>query len=115
VLKVALTNTVPVNTKTQLSNITQIAAANGYTSGGNVAATNAYSQTAGVAKLTAADTTFTASGGSFGTFQYAVLYNDTATNKELIGWWDYGSALVLTSGNSFVVDFDAAAGILTIT
>lgn len=114
VLKVALTNTLPVATNTQLSNITQISAANGYASGGNAVGGSAYSQTAGIAKLTGNDVTFTASGGSFGTFQYAVLYNDTATNKELIGWADYATGLVLTNGNSFVVDLDQINGILTV-
>lgn len=58
--------------------------------------------------------TFTASGGSIATFRYVVLYNDTATNDELIGWWDYGSAVTLASGETFTVDFDAATGVLTI-
>jgi hypothetical protein len=115
VLKVALSNTLPVAANSQLSNITQIAAANGYVSGGNQATGNTYAQAAGVAKLTAADVTFTAAGGSIATFQYAILYNDTATNKELLGWADYGAALVVTSGNSFVVDFDQTNGIFTNT
>lgn len=115
VLKIALTNTLPVATNTQLSNITQIAAANGYVSGGATVPANAYSQTAGVAKLTGSDVTMTASGGSFGNFQYAVLYNSTATNSELIGWVDYGAVLTLTNGNSFIVDLDQINGILTVT
>jgi hypothetical protein len=43
-----------------------------------------------------------------------VLYNDTATNKELIGWWDYGSAVTLADTETFTVDFDPSAGALTI-
>ena len=54
-------------------------------------------------------------GGSIAAFQYVVLYNDTATNKELIGWYDYGTALTVTAGNSFTVDFDGTNGVLTIT
>lgn len=115
ILKVALSNTLPLAANSQLSNITQISAVNGYVSGGNAATANSYTQTSGTAKLTATDTLFTAAGGSFGPFQYAVLYNDTATNKELIGWWDYGAPLTITSGNSFLVDFDGTAGILTNT
>jgi hypothetical protein len=115
VLKVALSNTAVLATNSQLSNITQISAGNGYVSGGNQATGNTYVQTAGVAKLLAADTLFTASGGSIAAFQFAVLYNDTATNKELIGWWDYGTALTITSGNSFLVDFDGVNGVLTNT
>jgi hypothetical protein len=43
-----------------------------------------------------------------------VLYNDTATNDELIGWWDYGTTVTITNGNSFTVDFDPSNGVLTI-
>jgi hypothetical protein len=60
------------------------------------------------------DVTFTASGGSIATFRYVVLYNDTATNDELIGWYDYGTTLTVTLGNSFTVDFDGSNGVLTL-
>jgi len=113
-LKVVLTNSVPLATYTQLSQITQIAHGKGYTTGGSVAAANAYSQTAGVGKLTASDVVFTASG-AMGPFRYAVLYNDTATNDELIGWWDYGAAITLALSETFTVDFDGTSGILTNT
>jgi hypothetical protein len=46
VFKIALTNTGPVNTNTILSNITQISAGNGYTTGGNTT-TITVSETAG--------------------------------------------------------------------
>lgn len=112
-LKVALTNTVPVNTNTVLANITQIANGNGYTTGGTQATISTSAQSAGTYKLVLADVVFTASG-AMGPFQYAVLYDDTATNDELIGWWDYGSPVTLASGDTFTVDFDASGGVLTI-
>lgn len=112
-LRVALTNSVPVNTNTVLANITEIANGNGYTTGGTSAAISSSAQTTGTYKLVLADVVFTASG-AMGPFRYAVLYSDTATNNELIGWWDYGSAVTLASGDTFTVDFDAAAGVLTI-
>lgn len=112
-LKVALTNSAPVNTNTQLSNITQIANGNGYTTGGTAATISSSAQSSGTYKLVLADVVFTATG-SMGPFRYVVLYNDTATNDELIAWWDYGSSLTLASGETFTVDFDATNGVLQI-
>lgn len=113
-LKVALTNTAPNATDTQLSNITQISGTNGYTTGGTQATISSSAQSSGTYKLVLADVVFTASGGSIGPFRYAVLYNDTATNDELIGYWDYGTNITLTNGNTFTVDFDSGTGVLTI-
>lgn len=114
VLKVMLTLTAPVATNSVKADLTEITAGNGYTAGGTAATISSSSQTSGTYKLVLADVTFTASGGSFNNFRYAVLYNDTATNKELIGFWDYGATVTLTDGNSFIVDFDATNGVLTI-
>lgn len=110
-LKIALTNSAPSASNTQLSDITQIANGNGYTTGGTAVGSNAYAQSAGTAKLTGNAVTFTQSGGSnMATFRYVVLYNDTATNDELIGWWDYGSALTLGIGESIVIGKDSSGG-----
>ena len=113
-LRVALSNSAPSVSNDVLASITQIANGNGYTTGGTQATQVSSVQTSGTYKLVLADVTFTASGGSIGPFQYVVLYNDTAASDELIGWYDYGTALTITAGNSFVVDFDASAGVLTI-
>ncbi|MBK6599157.1 MAG: hypothetical protein IPG25_15280 [Proteobacteria bacterium] len=115
VLKIALTNTAPVATNTQLSNITQVAGGNGYTTGGSTAAQSSSAQTSGTYKLVLGDVVFTASGGSIGPFRYAVLYNDTATNDELIAYWDYGAAVTLANGEIFTWDADATTGVMTLT
>jgi hypothetical protein len=111
-LKVALTNSDPTNTISQLSSVTQISGTNGYTTGGTAASISSSAQTSGTYKLVLGDVTFTASGGSIGPFRYVVLYDDTATNDELIGYWDYGTNLTITDGNSFLVDFDGTNGVL---
>ncbi len=113
-LKVMLTNVAPVATNTVKANLTEIAAGNGYTAGGTQATISSSAQTAGTYKLVLADVVFTASGGSIADFRYVVLYNDTALNDELIGWWDYGSTVTLTTGQTFTVDFDATNGVLTL-
>lgn len=114
-LKVMLSNTAPAATNAVKADITEITAGNGYTAGGNTASITSSSQTSGTYKLVLGDpATWTATGGSIGPLRYAVLYNDTATNKELIGWWDYGSSITLNAGETFTVDFDPTTGVLTI-
>jgi hypothetical protein len=112
-LKVALTNTAPVATNTVFANIVDLTTGGGYTAGGNALTITSSLQTSGTYKLILVDSTFTATTG-FGPFRYAVLYNDTATNKELIGWYDYTSSISLLALETFLVDFDGAAGVLTI-
>lgn len=112
VLEVALTNTAPVATNTVLANITQIS----YTFlNARTLTVSSSAQTSGIYKLTIADKTLTSTGGSTGPFRYVVLFNQTATNDELIGWYDYGSSITLGDGESLVLNFDDAGGVLTIT
>lgn len=113
-LKVVLTNTAPVATNTVLANITEIANGNGYTTGGTTTTQSSSAQSSGTYKLVLGDVVFTATG-AVGPFRYAVLYNDTATNKELIGYWDYGSAVTLASGETFTWDADPTNGVIQLT
>lgn len=115
VLKVMLTNSAPIASNSIKANLTEIGAGNGYTAGGTAATITSSSQTAGVYKLVLADVVFTAAGGTIGPLRYAVLYDDTATNDELIAWWDYGSSITLNDTETFTVDFDATTGVLTVT
>jgi hypothetical protein len=100
----------PVATNTQLSNLTQISYTN--LSSRNVT-TASSAQSSGTYKLTCNDLVLTASG-SVATFRYIVLYNDTATNDELIGWYDYGSDVTLANGETFTIDFDGTNGVFTL-
>src|SRR3954451_11861361 len=114
VLKVMLTNTAPAATNAIKTDITDITAGNGYTAGGSALTTTSSTQTSGTYKLIVQDLVFTASGGSIGPFRYAVMYNDTPTSpaKPLVGWWDYGSAITLNTGETFTVDSDQTNGVL---
>ncbi len=114
-LKVMLTNTAPSATNAVKADVTEISAGNGYTAGGTAVTITASSQTGGTYKLVGNDVVFTASGGSIGPLRYAVLYNSTPAAGNLIGWWDYGSALTLADGSTLTVDFSATNGILQIS
>lgn len=111
-IKFALTNSAPSASNTVLANITEISYTN--VSGTRNITTSSSSQTAGLYKLILSDITIAAAGGSVGPFRYIVIYNDTATNKELIGWLDYGSALTIADTQQFQLDFDASGGVLTL-
>ena len=110
-LTVFLTNSAPAQSNTVLANITQISYANCST---RVVTVSASSQTSGTYKLVCTDLVLTASGGTVGPFQYVGIYNDTATNDELICYFDYGAALTLQSGETFTIDFDGTNGLLQI-
>lgn len=113
-LKVALTNTAPVATNTVLANLTSVLPTTNLSGATPFNLTvSASSQTSGTYKLVIADLVLTATG-AVGPFRYIAIYNDTATNKELIGWYDYGSSITLGSGDTFTIDFDGSAGVLTI-
>ena len=113
-LKIILSNTAPDAEDAILTDITQITAEHGYSAGGSAVTGTAFSQTDGVAKLTGTDVVFTATGGTIGPFQYAILYNSTATDGPLIGWLDNGTAITLSDTHIFTVHWDETDGILTL-
>ena len=92
-----------------------IGTGNGYTSGGFSAGSAVYSgQSNGVYVLKIANQTVTASGGVLGPFQQVVIYNQTSTNDNLIGWMDYGLPISLNNGENFYIQFDQTMGVLTL-
>ena len=113
-LTVALSNTLPANTNTVLANITQIAYTNiqnGGTTGRDLTGVTS-GQVSGTYTLDANNLVLTAIG-TVPTFRYVILFNQSATNDELIGWYDYGAAVNVLNGETFTVTWDAA-GILTL-
>ncbi len=117
VLKIALTDAAPnVATHEVLADISEIAAGFGYSAGGSVVAGNAYAHTTGTGKLTGNNVVFTAAGGAWPSFRYAILYNDTPSSpaNPLIAYWDRGSSLILADTDTFTVDLTTAINILTL-
>jgi len=112
--KIALSNRAPVvATDATLADAVEISAGNGYTAGGNTASTSSSTQTSGTYKLVlTSPSTWTATGGSIGPFRYAILYDSTTNN--LVGYWDYGSAVTLADGESFSVVLDGTNGVFTV-
>ena len=117
-LVVALSNTAP-GAETHdpttdgygvLANVTQVSYTN--LSSRNIT-TSASAQASGTYKLTLTDLTLTASG-AVATFRYVYIYNDTATNDELICLYDYGSSITMATGETFLIDFDGTNGLLQI-
>jgi hypothetical protein len=118
-LKVFLSDSAPVATQSPAtySSIsgTEIASGNGYTTGGTAVGSVGWSQTGGTSTLVGNEVVWTASGGSIAQFRYCILYD--STTGYLIGWWDYGSEVNITSGNTFTLEpsSDATGGtILTV-
>lgn len=110
-LVVALSNSAPLATYSTLSQITQISYTN--LSSRNIT-TSTSAQTSGTYKLVLNDLTLTASG-SVATFRYIIIYNDTATNDDLICYYDYGASVTLATSDTFVCDFDGTNGLLNIS
>lgn len=115
-LKILLSNVAPVAaTNAVKADITEITPGNGYSAGGPTITITSSAQSAGIYKLVGNDVVVTAAAGSIGPFRYAVLYNDTAAADDLIGYWDYGSAITLADTETLTVDFSATNGILQLT
>lgn len=114
VLTIALCSSgnAPVATNTKLADLTQI----NYTNlSARVITVNSSAQVSGTYRLIVADLTLLASGGAVATFQYVVIYNASAANSELIGYYNPGGSLTLASGDSLVLDFDQVNGVISVT
>lgn len=107
-LVIALSNTDPTTDGVQastaaavLATVTQIAYTN--LSSRNLT-TSSSAQTAGTYALVLNDLVLSASG-TVADFRYVYVYDDTATNDDLIGVYDNGSVVSMTTGETFTIDF----------
>lgn len=104
IFKIMLTNISPNAGNSLKGDLTEISAGNGYVAGGQ-ALTITITEVSGVATVNANQVVFTANGGSIGPFRYAVIYNDTASGKPLVGWLDYGQT-TLQDTESITIRFN---------
>jgi hypothetical protein len=109
-LTVALTNTAHTADWDELADLTEIA----YTNlSSRVITVETSAQTSGTYKLVCTDLVLTASG-DVPEFRYIYIYDDNSTGDKLIGYYDYGSGVTLANGDTFTINFDGSAGVLTI-
>lgn len=91
----------------------QVAAANGYSTGGNTLASVTLATSSLTTTLDAADTSWTVTSTGF-TYRYAIIYDDSpASSKPLVAYIDFGADVTASAGTHTIV-FDAA-GIATVT
>lgn len=107
-LVIALSNTDPTTDGVQastsaavLATVTQISYTN--LSSRNLT-TSSSAQTSGTYALVLNDLVLSASG-TVADFRYVYVYDDTATNDDLIGVYDNGSVVSMTTGETFTIDF----------
>ena len=109
----ALTNTSPSATAFT-AGASDLATGGGYTQGGANVTTTSATESAGVLKLIlTTPSTWTASSAGF-TFRYVLLVDKTV--NLMIGFWDYGSSIVMsgTNGDTFTFTPDAVNGVLQV-
>ena len=97
--------------------VNALATANGYTNPGQNLASVTWVNASGTITFDAADTTWTASGGSIGPADDAVLYSDTSTvpAADLLAYSiDFGGSETAGDGTDFKITWNAS-GIFTVS
>lgn len=109
--KAYLSNTAPnVATHTVKADIAEISAGNGYTAGGATLTSVTWAETGagtGIWQWSAADVSWTASGGDIATHRYLIVYNDTHASDALVGYVDRGSSATIVNGSTRTWDIGA--------
>lgn len=115
-----LTNTSPVATNHCYSDISanELAAGDGYSTGGALVSGTGLSNASGVESLAASATTWTSSTGNMGPFEYVVyidwapLGNASAACKPILGWYNNGAAVTLNGANGDTFTSTPTSGVL---
>jgi hypothetical protein len=113
-LRAYLSNATPNSATHALkSDVAEITNQNGYSAPVDIQ--NTVSRTGGVSSVLVVDVAWTASGGSFGPFRYAAIYNDNPSSPldPLLGYFDYGSSISINDTETFTIDFGSS--LMTIT
>lgn len=102
-IKCMLSNTLPVATNHVYANITEIAAGNGYTTGGIACTGTSLSNASGTETFACNAVTWTSITGNMATFRYIIYYDSTPATQTLITWYDYGGTITLNgaAGDTF--------------
>jgi hypothetical protein len=108
-LRIYLSNTAATAGSTVYNTPADLVTSGGYTAGGATCAITSSTQSGGLYKLIITGPSWTATTG-FGPFEFAILYNNTAASKQLIGYWDYGSSLSVAASATFSITLDASNG-----
>lgn len=105
----AVTPTVDTNVA---GDATEVSNGNGYTTNGQTVNLNGTDvdtwtedDTNNYGLVQLKDFAWTASGGSISSIRYAALVDDNATpaNRQVLVWWDLGSTITLTSGQTLTL------------
>lgn len=103
-LKVALSNASNAPSASLDKKLTDITTIDTTNLDSTILSVTSSGQTNGVYKLVLADKLLTATA-DVPAFRYAIIYNDTHTDKPLIAWFDYASEVSLHENDTFKLDF----------
>jgi hypothetical protein len=107
--RLALSNTAPVAGSTfLLSNVTQIANGNGYTTaadGAGKAITLSFARSGQVTTVSNAAPVVWTATGAVGPFRYVIFWNDTPTSplNPVIGWLDIVTPITMANTDTYTI------------
>lgn len=115
--KVYLSNAQPnPATHTIKADIAEIATGNGYSGPVTVTLTSRGIVSNEYVLVPQGPIVWTGTGSGFGPLRYAVLYNDTPTDKPLVGFWDYPTQItLLDAGEILTLSITPSTGLLKLT